>query len=65
MTKWSIKSFNLMNSLICGVPRNAKTLKCIFLAGEGIELMMNQVSGDSGWNGQKGPSRREDGQRSR
>jgi hypothetical protein len=37
---YTIKSFNLMNSLIFWVPRNAKALKGPILAGEGIGLLV-------------------------
>jgi hypothetical protein len=32
---YTVKSFNLMNSLIFWVPRNAKALKCVISAGDG------------------------------
>jgi len=40
---YTVKSFNLMNSLIFWVPRNAKALKGPILAGEGIRAAKTHI----------------------
>jgi len=44
----TVNSFNLVVSLIFQVPRNAKALKCVSAAGEGIMKLKNEGHADEG-----------------